>query len=110
MLMLRQRPSLPHHMITELAGIGEVGDLPAVEVILSHAVFGKALEAVGIAGRLRAEQAVAPDLFGRTAIVDLIELMPPAEFAAQAVPQQLEQLDALLGLVAVGAAQIAIEI
>ena len=36
--------------------------------------------------------------------------MPAGEFGAERVPQQLEQLDALLGLVAVGAAQILIEI
>src|SRR5262249_6726846 len=102
------RPLLPQHMIAELAGIGEVRHAPAVEVVFGHASLGKALEPVGIPGGLRTEQAIAADLLGRAAIIDLVELVAAAELAAEAVPQQLEQLDPLLGLVAVGAAQIAI--
>ena len=103
-------PCPAHDVIAELAGIGEVGHLPAVEIVFGHAFLGEALEAVGIARRLRAEQAIAPDLLGRAAVVDLVELVPAAELGCQAVPEELEQFNALLGLVAVGSAQIAIEI
>ena len=72
-------------MIAQLTGIAEVGHFPAVKVVFGHAVLGKALEAVGIAGCLRAEQAVAADFFGRTAIVDLVKFVTTAEFAADTV-------------------------
>src|SRR5208282_703476 len=97
-------------VIAELAGIGQIRHLPAVEIVLRHAILGEALEAVGIAGRLRAEQAIAADFFGRAAVVDLVELVPAAEFRRQAVPEQLHQLDALLGLVAAGAAHVAVDV
>src|SRR5882762_7723637 len=97
-------------MIAELAWIAEIGDLPAIQIILGHALLGESLEFIGIAGGLCAEQAVAPDLFGRPAVVDFVKLVPAAELARQTVPQQLEQLDAFLGLVAVRTSQILIEI
>src|SRR5262245_22263419 len=53
-------------VIAELSGIGEIRHFPTVQVVLRHAIFGKALEPVGIAGSLRTEQAIAADLFGRT--------------------------------------------
>src|SRR5260370_32950920 len=93
-------------MIAQLSGIGEVGHLPAVEVVLRHALLGEALEAVGVAGGLRAEQAVAADLLGRAAVVDLVELVPPAETRREAGPEQVQQLYALLGPVAVGGAAV----
>jgi len=40
--------SFSQQVIAELARIGEVGHLPTVEVVFSHAVFGEPLEAVGI--------------------------------------------------------------
>jgi hypothetical protein len=50
---ITSRPA--HHLIAQLARIGEVGHLPAVEVVFRHALLGEALEAVGVAGGLRAE-------------------------------------------------------
>src|SRR6516225_3527701 len=97
------------HVIAEFARIAEVGHLPAAEIVLRHALLGEALELVGVAGGLRAEQAIAADFLGRAAVVDLIELVPPAELARQAIPQQLEQLHALFRLVSIGAAQVLIE-
>src|SRR5262245_66151404 len=105
----RLSPCPAQRVIAELARIGEVGHLPAVEIVFGHAFLGEALEAVGIAGGLRAEQAVAADLLGRAAVVDLVELVPAAELAGHGVPQELEQLHALLSLVAVGAAQVAVQ-
>src|SRR5215475_2665504 len=98
------------HVIAEFARIAEVGHLPAAEIVLRHALLGEALELVGIAGGLRAEQAIAADFLGRAAVVDLIELVAAAELGGHAVPQELQELHALLGLVAVGAAQVAVEI
>src|ERR1700722_20667660 len=97
-------------MIRELPGVGEVGDAPAVEVVFSHALLSESLELLGIAGSLSPEQTVTSDLLGGASVVDLIKLVPAAELGGQAVPQQLHQLDALLGFVAVGAAQVAIEV
>src|ERR1700720_1469524 len=99
-----------HDVIAELAWIAEIGDLPAIQVILGHAPLGEPLEFIGIARGLRAEQAVAPDFLGRAAVVDFVKLVPAAELARQTVPQQLEQLDAFFGLVPVRASQILIEI
>src|ERR1700722_1208287 len=97
-------------MIRELPGVGEVGDAPAVEVVFSHALLSESLELLGIAGTLSPEQTVTSDLFGGASVIDLIKLVPAAELGGQAVPQELHQLDALLGFVAVGAAQVAIEV
>src|SRR5580704_15407960 len=75
-IRLLRRPA--QHVIAERARIGEVGYLPAVQIVFGHAVFGKALEAIGVAGRLGAEQAVTTNLLGRAAVVDLIELVAAA--------------------------------
>src|ERR1700687_3632228 len=37
-------PRSAHHVVAELARIGEVWHLPAVEVVLGHAFLGEALE------------------------------------------------------------------
>lgn len=42
------RHSLSQDVMTQLSWIGEVGNLPTVEVIFGHAVFGKTLESVGV--------------------------------------------------------------
>src|SRR5471032_3091381 len=97
-------------MKAERAGIGEIWDRPAVEIVFGHALLGEALEAGGVARRLGAEQAIAPNLLGRAGIIDLVELVAAAEFGADRVPQQLEQLDPLLGRIAGGAAQIFVEL
>ena len=68
-------------MIAELAWIAEIGDLPAIQIVLGHALLGESLEFIGIAGGLCAEQAVAPDLFGRPTVVDFVKLVPAAELA-----------------------------
>src|SRR5215510_6247424 len=67
----RLSPRPAQRVIAQLARIGEVGHLPAVEVVLGHALLGEALEAVGVAAGLRAEQAVAADLLGRAAVVEI---------------------------------------
>src|SRR3984957_9821520 len=103
-------PRAAEHVIAELARMGEIGDLPAVEVVLRHAIFGEALEAIGVAGGLGAEQTVAANLLGRAAVIDLIELVTAAELGSDAVPKKLHQLDALFRLVAVGAAHVAVDI
>src|SRR5579871_759196 len=78
----------PHHVIAQFAGVGQIRHLPAVEVVFCHAVLSKTFKPVGIAGRLRAEQAVAADFLGRAAIVNFVKLVPAAELAAETVPQQ----------------------
>ena len=101
---------LAHEMIAEFARVGEVGNPPTVEVIFRHALLGEAFEAVGVTRRHGAEQGVAADLLGRAAIIDLVELVATTEFRSYRVPQELHQLDPLLRLVAVRAAEIAVEI
>jgi hypothetical protein len=66
-------------VIAQLTGIGEIGHAPAVGIVFGHAGFGETLEAVGIAGRVRAEQAVAADFLGPAAVVDLVELVAAAK-------------------------------
>src|SRR5687768_10204829 len=70
---------LAHHVIAQLAWIGEIRHAPAVEVVLGHALLGESLEPVGVAGRHGAEERIPADFFGRTAVVDLVELVPCAE-------------------------------
>src|SRR6476620_5769548 len=49
----------PHDVIAELARIAEIGDLPAIQIILGHALLGESFELIGLAGGLCAEQSVA---------------------------------------------------
>src|SRR5262249_61080753 len=63
-----RRPA--HDVVAQLARIGEVGHRPAVEVVFGYALLGEALEAVGVAGGLRAEQAIAAGLLGRSPVID----------------------------------------
>src|SRR5262245_58034241 len=97
-------------VITERARIGQVGYLPAIQIVLGHALLSETLELVGVARRLGAEQAIAADLLGRAPVVDLVELVAATELCRHTVPKQLHEFDALLSFVAVGAAQIAVEI
>src|SRR5881394_2703518 len=99
-----------HEMEAEFAGIRQVGNAPAVEIVLGHAFLGEALELVGVTGGLCAEERIAADFLGRAAVVDLVELVTAAEFAADRIPQKLHQLHPLFRLVAVRAAHEAVDI
>src|SRR5947207_7384455 len=74
--------------------VDEVLGRPAVQVVLGLARLGELLPALVLARRERAEQGVAPDLLVAARVVDLVELVAPAELAADRVPQELHQLDA----------------
>src|SRR5205085_4952744 len=49
-------------------------------------------------------------LIGRTGIIDLIELVAATKFRTDGIPQQLHQLDAVFGVVAVRAAHILLQV
>src|ERR1700744_1136726 len=72
--------AVTHQMVAEFAGVREVGNAPALEVVFGHAFLGETLEFVGGARSLRAQQAIAPDFLGRAAVIDLIEFVASAEF------------------------------
>src|SRR5712692_10536460 len=79
----------------EPARVDEIFRLPPVEVVLGHARLGELLPAIVLAGAQRAEQGVAPDLLVAAGVVDLVQLVPPAELGADGVPQELHELDPL---------------
>src|SRR5262245_29682394 len=86
-------------VIAQFTRIGEIGYAPAVEIVFGETGFGEPLEPVGVAGCHRAEERVAADFLSRSAVVDLVELVPSAEFAGHGVPQQLHQFYAIDRLV-----------
>src|SRR5262245_47984569 len=65
---------------------------PSVQAVLRHALFGECLHPVVVAGAEGTEQCVSPDLLMTAAVVDLVELVAPAELGADRIPQQLHQL------------------
>src|SRR5215470_449927 len=64
--------TLPSQVIAQFAGVREIRDAPAVQVVFRHALFGEALEPIRIARRHRAKQRVAPDFLRRPAVVDFV--------------------------------------
>src|SRR5215470_2364344 len=83
---------------------------PAVEIVLRHARLRELLPAVVLTRGERAEQGVAADLLVAAGVVDLVELMAATELGSHGVPQELHELDALDGVDAARAPEVAIEI
>src|SRR5215468_7655071 len=90
--------------------VDEILGRPAVQVVLGHARLRELLPAVVLSRRQRAEERVAADLLVAARVVDLIELVAAAELAADGVPEELHQLDALDGVDAARAAQVRVEV
>src|SRR6516225_4452388 len=91
---------------TDIAAVAIGGMQPAVLVIIGHALLGERLHLLERAGTLRLLQLKDADQFVAAGIIHLIELVTRAEFAADRVPQELHDLDALLVIDAVRAAHI----
>src|SRR5512138_2929614 len=83
--------TLPSEVVAELPWIGEIRNAPSVEVVFRHTFLGESLETIRVARGHCAEQRVSPDFLGRPAVIDFVQLMTAAEFAGDAVPQQLHQ-------------------
>ena len=94
----------------DIAGVDQVRGEPAVEVVLRHEAVDKLFQALGGAACDRGRQIPEPDILVVARVVALVELVPPAEFRADRVPQDFEQLDPLERVVAVRAAQVFIEV
>jgi len=77
--------------------VDQVRHSPAIEAILGHAPFGKALEVVKLATLASALQGLDTDEFAITRIVTFVQLMAPAKLGPYGIPQELHQLDALTG-------------
>ena len=71
---------------------------------------GEALAAVDGAGRRRDEERLDADVLVVAGVVALVELVAAAELAADGVPEQLHQLDALDRVVAAGAADVLVDV
>src|SRR3954451_6679333 len=67
----------------------EVGDGPAVQVVLGQAGLGEALHGVGLALRLGGEQQLGADVLVVAGVVALVQLVPSAELGADGVPERL---------------------
>src|SRR3984885_9542852 len=72
--------------------------LPAILVVIGHALIGERFHLLELAGELRLLQRENAHQFVAAGIVHLVELMAGAEFGADGVPQELHDLYA--GLVA----------
>src|SRR3954447_19619422 len=86
------------------------GMLPAVLVVIGHAPLRERLHLLEGAGGLRVLQREDAHQLVAAGIVHLIELVARAELGADRIPQHLHDLDALLVIDAVGAADVAREI
>ena len=75
-------------MIAQFARIAQIRARPAIQIVFGHAFLSKTFEFGRVAGGLRAKQAIAADFLGRTAIVDFIKFVPPAEFTGEAILQE----------------------
>jgi hypothetical protein len=73
-------------------------------------LLGKGLEPLGLAVVVSHLPGEEPDGLGRARVVALVQLVPAAELGAHGIPQELQQLDALDGAAAIGAAQIPVQV
>src|SRR5438477_7228731 len=90
--------------------VDQVRHGPAVEAILGHALFGKALEVVSLATLASALEGLDTHEFAIAGVVAFVQFMAPAKLGPHGVPQELHELDALAGSDAIRAAEIAVEI
>src|SRR5262252_7524134 len=90
--------------------VDQVLGRPPVEVVLRHAGLRELFPSVVLTRGEGAEQRVAADLLVAARVVDLVQLVPAAELGAHRVPQELHELDALDGVDAARAAEVAIEV
>src|SRR5262245_14269903 len=93
------------HRYVRIVVIGGVA--PAVLVVIGHAALGEGLHLLERAGSLRLLQSKQADQLVAAGIVHLVELVAGAELAADCIPQELHDLDALFVIDAVGAAHVA---
>ena len=79
---------------------------PAVLVVLRQAAVDHRHHLVHVAGGLRLAQTLQADFVLAAGVVDLIQLVTAAELAADGIPHQFQDLDALHVVHAVGAAHV----
>jgi hypothetical protein len=70
---------------------------PPVHVVFAHALVGEGREAVEVPFDTREIQHIEPDLLVVAGVVPLVQCVPGAELRPDGVPNELEELDALLG-------------
>src|SRR5215813_9721505 len=63
----------------DVVRVDQVGDGPALQVVLRHALFGEAFEALRLARRHRSLERLDADLVVAAGVVALVEFVPPAE-------------------------------
>src|SRR5215471_18356148 len=90
--------------------VDQVLGRPPVEVVLRHAGLRELFPSVVLTRGERAEQRVAADLLVAAGVIDLVELVAAPELGSHRVPQELHELDALDGVDAARASQVAIEV
>src|SRR6185369_17192391 len=94
----------------DVVRVDQVGDGPAVEVVLVHRRLGKGLEAVEVPFTLRGPQVGQASDVVAADVVDLVELVASAELGADGVPQHLHDLDPLHRGHAARAAHVLVEV
>src|SRR5688572_26327065 len=97
--ILRRSQLLHDH--ADVVSAHHVGRRPAVQIVFRHALFGEPLVALRGARDVGHHERLEPDALVVPEVVALVQLVTPAELAADGIPEQLHQLHALLGAVSV---------
>src|SRR6266511_553205 len=95
---------------TDVVRVDEVGHSPAVQVVLTHALLDKPLTGICHAIRHRREQHFHTNVLVVAGIIAIVQLMTSTELAADGIPQELHELYSILCVVAIGAAQIFVQV
>src|SRR5947207_4813813 len=97
------QPAEDRNVVAAVVG----GVLPAVLVVVGHAALGQRLHLLEPARSLCLVPRKEANQLMAAGVIHLVELVPRPELAADRVPQELHDLDALLVVDAVGAADVA---
>src|SRR5215469_6438232 len=97
-------------MNVDVIGIEEIGNGPAVEVVLGETLIGQVAIGVGEASGLLGFQYLSTDGLVVSTVIALVELVAAAELRTYGVPQKLKHLHATHGVIAIGAANVFVKI
>src|SRR3954465_16056428 len=101
------RPALGLAEYGNVRAVAVGGMNPAVLVVIGHAPLRERLHLLEGAGGLRVLQREYTHQLVAAGVVHLVEFVTRAEFGTHRIPQHLHDLDALLVVDAVGAADVA---
>ena len=94
----------------DVVRIDEIGNRPAVEVVLSETLVREATIGFRKACGFLCRKYFGTDGFVIAAIVALVEFVAAAELGADGIPEQLHYLDPINGIVAIRATNVSVEV